>query len=498
MAKRNFEVLIVGAGISGAALAYELARYTDVESIGIVEKYDDVATLNSAGTSNSQTIHVGDIETNYTLEKAAITKRTAKMVEKYCLQYHYQDEIIFSHQKMALGVGDDEVEFLLHRYEEFSELFPYLEVWDKEKLKEVEPKVVWDENGIERPEPIVGVGAKGEWTTVDYGKMSKSLIENAKKQANTEVELYLNTEVKEIERSGKRGYKVTTNGDTYYADFVVVNAGAHSLFLAHKMGFGHNLGCLPMAGSFYLTNQKMLNGKVYMIQNPKLPFAALHGDPDVLADGNTRFGPTALVLPKLERFKKGTYLDFWKTLRFDMNIVKALWKLLKESDIRSYIFRNFLFEVPVLNKILFLKDARKIVPSLKKEEFVYAKGFGGVRPQVINKDEQKLMLGEASINTGEGIIFNMTPSPGATSCLGNAERDLRFVVKYLGKNFDEDHFNDELTEGEYCVLPEPVAAQQDNVNRIRDAIQRTHQEYYVDHLEGAPEEEFWDKPHSKI
>jgi len=496
--KRNFEVIIVGAGISGAALAYELARYTDVKSIGILEKYEDVATLNSKGTSNSQTIHVGDIETNYTLEKAAVTKKTAKMVERYCLQHKLQNKAIFSHQKMAFGVGEEEVEFLLHRYEEFSELFPYLEVWDKEKLKELEPKVVWDEHGNERPEPIVGIGATGEWTTVDYGVLAKDMIERAKQEPDTEVELFLNTQVEIMRRSGKRGYKVFTNGKTFYADFVVVNAGAHSLFLAHKMGYGHNLGCLPMAGSFYLTKEHLLNGKVYMIQNPKLPFAALHGDPDVLADGNTRFGPTALVLPKLERFKPGTYMDFWKTLRFDSHIVKALWKLLKESDIRNYIFKNFLFEVPVLNKILFLQDARKIVPSLTKEQFTYAKGFGGVRPQVINKDEEKLMLGEASINTGEGIIFNMTPSPGATSCLGNAERDLRFVTAYLGKSFDEDRFIDELTEGEYCALSEPIQAQQENVNRIRDAIRKTHEEYYIDHMEGKPDESFWSQPHSKI
>jgi malate dehydrogenase (quinone) len=43
----------------------------------------------------------------------------------------------------------------------------------------------------------------------------------------------------------------------------------------------------------------------------------------------------------------------------------------------------------------------------------------------------KLQLSE-----GKGIIFNMTPSPGATSCLGNAERDIKVVCEYL-KEFDE-------------------------------------------------------------
>jgi malate dehydrogenase (quinone) len=447
MSSKHYEVVVVGAGISGAALAYELARYTDIKSIGILEKYEDVGTLNSAGTSNSQTIHVGDIETNYTLDKAAITKRTAKMVEKYCLQYNYQDEIIFSHQKMALGVGKDEVEFMIKRHEEFSELFPYLEVWDKEKLKEVEPKLVYDENGKEREEDIVGVGAKDQWTTVDYGKMTKSLIDNAKQQKDTEVELYLNTEVDNIYKQSDNSYElVTKDGKKITADFVVVNAGAHSLFLAHKMGFGHDFGCLPVAGSFYLTTKKILNGKVYMVQNPKLPFAALHGDPDVLANGFTRFGPTALVLPKLERYKPGTYMDFWKTLRFDGTIASIFIDLLKDSDIRNYIFKNFMFEVPLINKKLFLQDARKIVPSLSESDIEYADGFGGVRPQVLNKTEKKLMLGEASIDTKEGIVFNMTPSPGATSCLGNAERDVKKVVEFLGKEFYEEMFSEELLE----------------------------------------------------
>ena len=56
------------------------------------------------------------------------------------------------------------------------------------------------------------------------------------------------------------------------------------------------------------------------------------------------------------------------------------------------------------------------------------------------------MLGEASINPGNGIIFNMTPSPGATSCLGNAERDMREIVKHLGLNFDEESFLADLTD----------------------------------------------------
>ena len=477
---KHFEVIIIGAGISGTALAYELARYTDIKSIAILEKYDKVGSLNTKGTSNSQTIHVGDIETNYTLEKAQITKRTAKMVERYCLQHQYENKIIFSHQKMALGVGDEECEFILERYEEFSELFPYLNVYDKEILKKLEPRLIYDENGKDRKDNVMAIGTKGQWTTVDYGKMAESLIENAKKEPDTNVELFLNSKVEKINKTDN-GYELITKDSKYTADFVVVNAGAHSLYIAHQMGYGLNYSTLPMAGSFYLTTKKILNGKVYMVQNPKLPFAALHGDPDILANGYTRFGPTALVLPKLERYTNGTYLDFFKTLKFDKNIYTIFKDLLKDKDIRNYILTNFLYEVPFINRRLFLKAARKIVPSLQLDDIEYAKGFGGIRPQVLNKKTQKLMLGEASINTGDNIVFNMTPSPGATSCLGNALRDVDIIVKGLGKKFYKEKFHEELDEPEFCTLKAPIEREKQFVNKLRKDL-HLHELSYYKHL----------------
>lgn len=448
MEEKHYEVVVIGGGITGAALLYELARYTDIKNIALVEKYEGIATLNSKGTANSQTIHCGDIETNYTFEKAKKVKRTADMVVKYGLQYGYQNKFMFANQKMAMGVGEREVDIIKERFEIFKELYPYLELFDKEKLKEIEPKIVFDENGNERPENIISMGVQKEvYTTINYGAMAISLTENAKKQENKTCDIFLNTEVLNITHIGDKFFLRTRNNMAISANFVVVDAGAHSLWLAHRMGYGKNMGCLSMAGSFYLTKQHLLNGKVYMVQNPKLPFAALHGDPDILADGCTRFGPTALALPKLERYKGlKSVPEYFQTLNFSKEVVQILWDLIKDSDIRNYVFRNYLFEIPEIGKKLFVEDAKKIVPSLKTEDIYYAKGFGGVRPQVLNRTEKKLMLGEASIDTEKGIIFNMTPSPGATSCLGNAERDVKKVCAFLNKTFDEQKFTAELVD----------------------------------------------------
>ncbi|MBE2986180.1 MULTISPECIES: FAD-dependent oxidoreductase [Campylobacter] len=448
MQQKHFEVVIVGAGISGTALFYELAAFTDIKRVALLEKYEGVATLNSNGRCNSQTIHCGDIETNYTLEKAKRVNKVAKMPIKYGLKYGYEGKFMFSHQKMVLAVGDEEVQKLTARYGEFKEVFPYLELYSKEDLKQIEPNVVFDINANPRSENIVAMGTKeGQYTTVDFGAMSDSLVKNAQKIGGDGYELSLNCNVLDIKKVGDTFYLKTSDSQSISADYVVVDAGAHSLYLAHKMGYGMHLSTLPVAGSFYFAKKNFLKGKVYMMQNDKLPFAALHGDPDILANGNTRFGPTALVMPKLERYHgNSSFFEFLSALKFDRNVLEVFVNLMKDEDIRSYVLRNFLFEIPFINKKEFVKDARKIVPSLREDDLFYAKNFGGVRPQVVDRLNKKLDLGEGRISTNDGISFNMTPSPGATSCFETARVDLEQICKFLNKNFDKEKFKEEFLD----------------------------------------------------
>ena len=77
------EVIIIGGGVSGTALLYTLCRYSTVRNIGLIEKYRSFGLVNSASSMNSQTLHFGDIETNYTLDKARKVKRSADMVRHY-------------------------------------------------------------------------------------------------------------------------------------------------------------------------------------------------------------------------------------------------------------------------------------------------------------------------------------------------------------------------------------------------------------------------------
>lgn len=443
MQNRIFDVIIVGGGITGASLAYVLAKYSNIKTIAILEKYGSLAPLNSNARSNSQTLHCGDIETNYTLEKAVAVKRTANMIVKYSEQIEKND-FLFKFPKMILAVGDDECERLEKRYELFKADFPYMELWSADRIAEVEPKVAL-KNGLPRSEKILASGCTNEYSAVDYGILTKSFI-NSARNTGKEIQVSLSTKVERIIKFDDR-YELQTAQGTFMAKFVVVSAGAHSLMLANQLGHGMDMSILPMAGSFYFIPE-MLNGKVYTMQNDKLPFAALHGDPDITQPNKTRLGPTALAMPKLERYTGGTYLDFWKSLKLDRKVLKVFWELMKDSTIRNYILRNVLFEVPVLNKKLFVKDAQKIIPDLTTDDLSYAKGYGGIRGQVIDKTTMELKLGEASIVPEKGnIIFNMTPSPGATTCLGNAYRDAKIICQKLGFSLQQEELINDLLDG---------------------------------------------------
>jgi malate dehydrogenase (quinone) len=437
----EYEVLIVGGGVVGTALLYTLSQYTNIRNIGLIEKYADFGLVNSASYNNSQTLHFGDIETNYSIDKARNVKQMADMVMNYLENEKNScsgKELFSKYSKMVLAVGASQVQELKKRYPAFRELFPKLKMIEKDEIGKIEPRVL---EGRDAKQEILALATEDGYT-VDFKKLCHSFVDNALRK-NPSLDIHLDTKLLKISKN-EEYYTILTDKGEFRSKVVVIAAGGHSLMIAKSLGYGKNLALLSMAGSFY-TAPKVLNGKVYTIQVPKLPFAAIHGDPEVHSEQITRFGPTAKPIFQLERHNMSTFSEYWKTFGFGLRPILSLLNIISDRTLFSYIFINFLYDLPFIGKRLFIREVRKIVPSLKLSELRYAKGIGGTRPQIVNNTTRKLEMGEAKLS-GDKIIFNITPSPGASTCLGNAYSDTSRIIEFLDNEykFDKAAFEKDL------------------------------------------------------
>ena len=434
-----YEVAVIGGGISGTALLYSLSNYTNINRIVLIEKNSEVALGNSHKTSNSQTLHFGDIETNYTLEKAQKVNRAASLVKNYILKNDPQQKTYSKYHKMVLAIGKEQTEELRERYKDFKSLFPELKLIEKEEIAVLEPNVVKNRP----PEEDILALFTEEGYTIDFQKLAQSFLQKSINRDKKTIDLMMETKVKSIKKKGEL-YQIQTDREVVVAKVVVFTAAAYSLLFAKSLGYGTNYALLNVAGNFYLA-PGVLNGKVYTVQLKKIPFAAIHGDSEVHDQSKTRFGPTAKVTLKLEQRNYASIFEYFQTAGLSINAFLSFFNILSDPVILKYILKNYIYDIPLIGRRLFLKEVQKIVPSIQLSELQLAKGYGGIRPQIVNLKTKRLELGEAKI-VGENILFNITPSPGASTCLQNAEYDTEKILAFLGQEytFDKNRFLQDL------------------------------------------------------
>lgn len=208
------DVVVIGAGISGASVARELARYK--LDVVVLERENDVS--NGSTKANSAIVHAGyDAK-----EGSLMAKYNAlgnAMFEKMC------DELSVPFKKcgsLVLAFSEEEKEhlnLLMERGKRNN--IPEISLINKEEIKKLEPHV--NEEAIEALYAKTA-GIVGPW------ELTIAMLENAVVNG---VKLEVNQEVTDIEKIDG-GYRVITNKG-YFDTKIIINAAGVYADRIHNM-----------------------------------------------------------------------------------------------------------------------------------------------------------------------------------------------------------------------------------------------------------------------
>ncbi len=265
------EVLVIGAGIVGCAIARELAKFK-IDTV-LLEKENDVCCGVSKG--NSGVLHTGLYYPKGSL-KAKLCVEGRLMFPKLVKQLNVPYKLCGKH--VIAKTNED--------------------------LKDLEDlRTVGEENGVQGLTIISGKELKKREPNVDalsalYSPVAGivppylftfALAENA---LNNGVRIYVNTKVLAIKQLNSC-YKVTTNQGVFYTDIIVNSGGLYADRLSAMVGL-NKYKLYPCRGEYLILDKKcskLINSMIYPVPPKVAGVLGVHLTPTI--DGNILIGPSA-------------------------------------------------------------------------------------------------------------------------------------------------------------------------------------------------------------
>jgi len=266
-----YDVIIAGAGVTGAFIARELSRYE--LDVCILEKGNDVAS--GASKANSGIIHAGFDSIPGTL-KSLLSLRGNRIIAQIAREL---DVPFKKTGSLVTGFGDEDLQKLKGLLKRgIANGVEGLEIIDKKRIKMMEPHISDDvTHALYAPDS--GIICPYELTV--------AAVENAVKNG---VELYRSTEVQGIYFRNDLIY-VETVSETFACRYFVNAAGVNAGKVAEMAG-DDSITIVPRKGE-YLLMDKTAGGIVNMVifQCPTEKGKGILVTPTV--DGNIMIGPNA-------------------------------------------------------------------------------------------------------------------------------------------------------------------------------------------------------------
>lgn len=230
-----YDVIIIGAGIIGAAISRELARFK-LKTL-ILERENDIAV--GTTKANSAIIHAGYDAKEGTL-MAKYNVKGNEMYTKICEEL----DIPFKRTgSLVIAFSEEEKNHLEMLYKRgLKNGIPEMKILNKKEVREVEPNI--------NPKVIAALHAKtagiiGPW------EANIALIENA---LDNGVELVLNSEVAWIKKDGEKFIITDLNGNKYETRIVINCAGVYADKI-HNMISKPSYEIKPRRGQYFVMDK---------------------------------------------------------------------------------------------------------------------------------------------------------------------------------------------------------------------------------------------------
>ena len=268
-----YDVIIIGAGVTGCAIARELSRRQ--RKVAVLERCGDVCE----GTSkaNSGIAHAG-YDAKPGSMKARMNIRGSQMMEEL------SKELDFPYRRngsIVLGFSRENHEILQDLYDKgIANGVENLQLLSGDEVRRLEPNL----SGQVTEALYAPTGG-----IVDPFLLTIALAENANVNG---VEFFFRTQVEGIERTdGEHFYRIKTNNGVYETKMVVNAAGVYADVI-HNMVSGKKLHITPRRGEYILLDKKtgdFVNATIF--QCPTIMGKGVLVTPT--AHGNLLLGPTA-------------------------------------------------------------------------------------------------------------------------------------------------------------------------------------------------------------
>ena len=379
---RCSDVVVIGAGIVGLAVAEAITSADPSASVVVVDKEDRVASHQTG--RNSGVLHSGIYYRPGSLKARTATAGRAAMV-RFCIEHGIAHEVC---GKVVVAVDESEVSALdeLERRGIANGL--RVERISTGRLHELEPYA----NGVAALHvPETGI--------VDFVAVCERLRELVEERGG---EVRLSTAVTNI-----TGTTVETTAGAITSKRIVNCAGLQSDRIAALTTDTGGVRIVPFRGEYYDVvphRSHLCNNLIYPVPDRRFPFLGVHLTRSV--HGGIHAGPNAVLALAREGYRRRTVngRDTWELVTNPAlrTLAKRYWRVGAGEMRRSF------------SKRAFVRALQRLVPDIRTDDLLPA--GSGVRAQAL--EPTGALVDDFLFADGPQVVNVLNaPSPAATAAL---------------------------------------------------------------------------------